>query len=99
MTGEMSHIDQNGLDSNGETWEMHAAVAKALGGELRAWDVYQGPYIKIPGAGPIWLYSENGHEGIAYREDTDKKSDSFPLYGEYSDDLAINAVAGLLDQQ
>ena len=29
MTGEVSSIDRNGLDSNGDQWETHAAVACA----------------------------------------------------------------------
>jgi hypothetical protein len=47
MTGEMCSIDQSGLDSNGEEWPIHAAIAKALGGTLQPFDVYQGPYILI----------------------------------------------------
>jgi len=45
MTGEMSWIDQNGFDSNGEEWPIHAAVAKALNGVIKSFDKYQGPYI------------------------------------------------------
>jgi len=47
MTGEMCWIDQNGMDSNGDCYELHAAVAKAIGGTLQPFDVYQGPYILI----------------------------------------------------
>ena len=47
MTGEMMTIDQEGLDSNGEDWPTHAAVAKAVGGTLRPFDTYQGPYIVV----------------------------------------------------
>ena len=47
MTGEMHHIDQDGNDSNGECWPTHTAIAKALGGKLQPFDVYQGPYIMI----------------------------------------------------
>ena len=49
MTGEMSWINQDGEDSNGETWSTHAAVAKAVGGELKPFDAYQGPYIAVGG--------------------------------------------------
>ena len=49
MTGEMCAIDQEGLDSNGDTWELHAAIAQAVGGELHPFDVYQGPYISVGG--------------------------------------------------
>jgi len=47
MTGEMSWINQDGLDSNGEEWTFHAAIAKAVGGTLKPFDVYQGPYIAV----------------------------------------------------
>ena len=47
MTGEMCYINQDGEDSNGEVWELHAEIAKALGGVLKPFDVYQGPYIVI----------------------------------------------------
>lgn len=47
MAGEMHSINQDGLDSNGEMWETHAAVAKAVGGKLVPFDVYQGPYILV----------------------------------------------------
>ena len=46
MTGEMHQIDQNGFDGE-ETWELHAAISKAVGGELRPFDKYQGPYIVV----------------------------------------------------
>jgi len=45
MTGEMSWIDQNGEDSNGNNWPLHAAIAKELGGIIKPFDVYQGPYV------------------------------------------------------
>ena len=45
MSGEMAYIDQAGIDSNGERWYLHAAVAKALNGRLVAFDTYRGPYI------------------------------------------------------
>lgn len=47
MTGEMRSIDQDGNDSNGECWSLHAAIAKAVGGTLQPFDAYQGPYISV----------------------------------------------------
>ena len=48
MTGEMSWINpKTGEDSNGDSWPIHLAVAKAVGGELKPFDVYQGPYISV----------------------------------------------------
>ena len=49
MTGEMRFIDKNGIDSNGECWDLHAAIAQACGGELKPFDSYQGPYISVNG--------------------------------------------------
>lgn len=47
MTGEMASIRRDGMDSNGEQWTVHAAVARSVGGVLRPFDVYQGPYISV----------------------------------------------------
>ena len=47
MTGEMYSINQDGEDSSGNIWPIHAAIAKALGGTLQPFDQYQGPYILI----------------------------------------------------
>ena len=50
MTGEMSYINpETGVDSNGESWPIHLAIAKELNGELKPFDSYQGPYITIGG--------------------------------------------------
>lgn len=48
MTGEMLSIDPvTGIDSDGEKWYLHAAIAKALGGKVMPFDKYQGPYVLI----------------------------------------------------
>ena len=48
MTGEMSYINpETGIDSNGEEWPIHLAIAKAVNGTLKSFDSYQGPYIAI----------------------------------------------------
>lgn len=47
MTGEMGYISQDGIDGDGECWELHAAIAKAVKGELKPFDKYQGPYIVV----------------------------------------------------
>ena len=47
MTGEMHSITQKGIDSNGDSWPTHAAIARAVKGKLKPFDVYQGPYIVV----------------------------------------------------
>ena len=42
MAGEMTHLDP-------AEWPIHKAVADALGGRLRPFDQYQGPYIETQG--------------------------------------------------
>lgn len=50
MTGEMYQINQEtGEDDSGNIWASHLAIAKAVGGELKPFDQYQGPYIAING--------------------------------------------------
>lgn len=48
MTGEMASIDKQGRDSNGDEWPTHAYLARKLRGELRPFDKYAGPYVKVP---------------------------------------------------
>lgn len=59
MTGEMHAIAPDGTDSNGDTWEIQAAVATALGCKLRPFDKYIGPYIDHP-AGHIFIGEAEG---------------------------------------
>lgn|SRR3990167_2058269 len=47
MAGEMYSINQNGKDDDGNIWELHAEIARAIGGRLQPFDQYQGPYIVV----------------------------------------------------
>jgi len=47
MTGEMYSITEDGVYSDGDKWSLHVAVAQAVGGSLKPFDRYQGPYIVI----------------------------------------------------
>ena len=47
MAGEMYFINQDGTDSDGEIWQTHADIAKAINGRLEPFDKYQGPYIVV----------------------------------------------------
>lgn len=112
MTGEMHAINEQGEDSNGDVWSAHAAIAKALGGTLEPFDVYQGPYIllgselrvgpapyavPVPGACRLWLQTKDGELGQVYREDTDTLSEPFLLtYDESEHEAAIAAAQSLL---
>lgn len=42
MTGEMSQFDAD----HSLEWKLHRSIARAIGGKVRAFDVYQGPYIQ-----------------------------------------------------
>src|SRR5208337_3441999 len=42
-TGEMSQSEAD----DAEAWPMHHAIAKALGGTVKAFDQYQGPYVLV----------------------------------------------------
>jgi hypothetical protein len=89
MTGEMYYIDdKTGVDSDGNEWPLHLAIAKELGGTLKPFDVYQGPYISfgtditignspykmpIQHLGCIRLWIFEDSEGLkVYREDTEE---------------------------
>ena len=62
MTGEMSWIKPNGDAGNGESYPVHAAVARALRCRLRPFDTYIGPYIDHR-KGRVWISSEDGAVG------------------------------------
>lgn len=84
MIGEMCQIDPvTATEPNGTEWPIHAAIAKAVGGTVRPFDQYQGPYIVIGsdvrigtrpyqlaplGLGIVRLWV---NEDTVYREDTD----------------------------
>lgn len=109
MTGEMAWINQDGVDSNGETWEVHAAVASAIGGKLKPFDAYQGPYIvigpdvvvgdspyRVPvhlGSVRLWLALDERGMGQIYREDTGTLSKIFLPWDE---EAAIEAAREIL---
>jgi hypothetical protein len=96
MTGEMHHIDTaTGEDSNGEVWNVHAAIARHLDGILRPFDKYQGPYILVDGA-KLWLTTADGFVGRVYREDTEKVSFEFNLNTDNTEHAAIVAAQLLL---
>lgn len=56
MTGEMSN------PVNRSEWPMQDAIRRAVGGQLRAFDVYLGPYIKVD-EGKLF-YSEEEDAGL-----------------------------------
>lgn len=53
MTGEMSN------PVNSREWPMQDAIRKATGGQLRAFDVYLGPYVKVK-EGKLFYSEEEG---------------------------------------
>lgn len=65
MTGEMSQFDAD----HGEEWALHRSIARAIGGKVRAFDVYQGPYISPP---------DNGIAGSSHADKAAKIRAAFP---------------------
>ena len=97
MTGEMVTVVR-------EEWPIHAAIAEAVGGELKPFDVYQGPYIVVgkdvrvgkppyqlapKGLGVVRLWV--GFDYV-YREDTDEIEPVLPG----SIEMAVFAAKDLL---
>ena len=92
-TGEMS---QQELDANGHMeWPLHYAIAEALGGTVRPFDQYQGPYVLI-GEDRLWVSSEDGAEGVVYNEDNGKQSQPFLLNGAGAEEEAVAAAEEVL---
>lgn len=100
MTGEMCD------PVNPEEWPLHAAIAEHFDGELRAFDVYQGPYILAPrpdgGQFKFWLNSQNGFELSVYEEMSDSLSSPFLLVGDLAsrqEDAVAAAMSVVSAQQ
>ena len=91
MTGEMHAIDPvTGEEPDGTTWSYHAAAAQAVGGQVKPFDQYQGPYVVVGrdlrvGPSPYAVPVRNlgivrlwlvgeGDYRRWYREDTDEES-------------------------
>ena len=109
-TGEMT---QQELDANGrEEWPLHYAIADALGGTVKPFDQYQGPYVligsevrgqgvyapatRMEGTVRLWISSEDGEMGVVYNEDNEKQSEPFPLYSSYAAESAVDAAQEVL---
>lgn len=90
MTGEMHQSEVTR-----ESFPLHFAVADAVGGEVRPFDQYQGPYIAVPGKGRLWIMTEDGIFGAIYSEWLDD-SRIFVLYGPDSAIRAAHTARSLL---
>lgn len=89
MTGEMS-----ASEVTRDNWPIHFAIADALGGEVKPFDQYQGPYILIKEA-CLWLFIGSAWATV-YNEATDCTSAEFPLWGPDEIALAIGAARSLI---
>jgi len=113
MAGEMSWIKQDGTDSDGNVWETHAAIAKAVGGYLRPFDQYQGPYITVGGdvvvgippygvpaqhLGVVRLWLCNDEDGLCYIYREDIDKSSFAFFCGNTD-AAIAEARALLGRE
>ena len=75
MTGEMHESEVTS-----EAYPIHFAIANEIGGTVRPFDQYQGPYILSAKGHRLWLCMEdNGPIATVYNERTDSKSDPFHL--------------------
>ena len=79
MTGEMGYINpETGEDSNGNIYSTHLAIAKEFGGDLKPFDVYQGPYIGLQNGEKLWIIDDEQGLGCrVYRERTETMSNTF----------------------
>jgi hypothetical protein len=94
-TGEMS---QGELDATGrEEWPMHYNIADALGAEVKPFDQYQGPYVRVP-EGRLWVTTPegagDGAELIVWNEHNRKSSEPFMWDDE---NAAVDAALSVMD--
>jgi hypothetical protein len=69
------------------------AAAEALGGTVEPFDVYQGPYVQVPGEGRLFLDSEDAPVVAWWNEKTNNTSDAFDWEDENASvDAAISVL-------
>ena len=104
MAGEMSRSDVTK-----EAYPLHFSIARSLRRKgykevsVRPFDVYQGPYVYVPGIGRIWVNLQDacpwlGHiylEGDRYQG---KQSPAFYLYSDIAGRIACRLTANLIKE-
>ena len=90
MTGEMHKSEVTR-----ENFPLHFAIADALGGEVKPFDQYQGPYI-LTKAACLWLNNSSTWFARVYNEAADRSSAEFPLWGPDHVALAIGAARSVI---
>lgn len=97
MTGEMS----NPVDPN--EWPLQAAIAQAFRGELRAFDVYQGPYVLVQtatqGQHRIWVSPHSEHPDVltvVYNETTETASEPFDRHQSDAEQVCIQRAHSVI---
>lgn len=106
-TGEMSQSEAD----DPRAWPLHHAIAEALGGTVKAFDQYQGPYVLIgsevrgegvyapatpmKGTVRLWIQFDEGGIATVYNEDNEKLSEPFSWNDTQG---AIEAAKSVLDQ-
>src|SRR5208337_3581974 len=109
-TGEMSQSEAD----NPEEWPIHHAIAKALGGTVKAFDQYQGPYIlvgsevrgrgtyapAIPMRGTVrlWVQVDEGSDGAFLTVDNEDNEKVSEPFHWEDMQGAVDAAKSVLDQ-
>jgi len=92
MAGEMTKEEVTK-----ENFPLHFAVAKSLGGVVRPFDQYQGPYVYVPGFGKFWLTMVGDSVCRWYNDYTEKMSEPFYAYPETNHTACLRARQCLPD--
>lgn len=93
MTGEMVEVDL-------EKYPFHATIADELNGEVKPFDKYQGPEIRI-GSATLWIVHDGNGPPFVYREGTDEQSERFTPYvnGETNTEQAVACARSLFTDE
>ena len=102
MAGEMSSpVDR-------DEWPLHAAIADELEGDLRPFDVYQGPFVLVEtkqGTAKLWVSPADEFPDIltvVYREpmggDDGVKSETFDRHQDDACEQAVMMARSLLPE-
>ncbi len=86
--------EQSEGDITREEYPLWFLIADALGGEVEPFDVYQGPYIQVPGEGRLFIISPDGYVAQVWNEKLNEISAEFTADSENE---AVDAALSVLE--
>lgn len=94
MASKRATGEQSESDITRDEYPLWFVIADALGGEVEPFDVYQGPYVQVPGEGRLFVITPDGLSAQVWNEKTNEISDEFLAESENE---AVDAAISVLE--